>query len=118
MYRHFLSRFRKLAAKAPRHKRLLIPPRVRSDLTLWLCFLSHAHRGFSMNSLSYRLLTHVFRSDACETGLVGFSHKGRAWRFKLPQDLQGQAHINLLEYIGCVVGIWVYYIEGSIPPES
>ena len=118
MYRHFLGRLRKLADKAPRHKRVSIPPRVRNDLTLWLCFLSHAHRGFSMNALSYRLPTHVFRSDACETGLGGFSHKGRAWRFKLPQELQGRAHINLLEYIGCVVSIWVDYAEGNIPPES
>ena len=71
-----------------------------------------------MNILTYRKPTHVYRSDACEHGLGGFSYKGRAWRWKIPTHLLGRAHINLLEFMGSIICIWLDSIEGTIEPES
>ena len=70
-----------------------------------------------MNLLTFRE-HHVYQSDACERGLGGYSASGRAWRWEIPTHLQGRAHINLLEFIAAIVGIWIDIIEGAVVPES
>ena len=116
--RHFLSRIRNLKTKTKFKRSTHIPQRVTADLYLWLEFLKQANKGMSMNLLTYRTPTHVYRSDACEHGLGGFSAKGRAWRWQIPNYLLYRAHINLLEFLASVICIWIDEIEGNIAPED
>jgi hypothetical protein len=51
--------------------------------------------------------THIYRSDLCPFGLGGYSHKGFAWRFKIPEDLQFRAATNLLEFMASIIMPWV-----------
>ena len=116
--RHFLSRIRNLKSKARFERTTHIPQLVKADLYLWLDFLKQANKGISMNLLTYRTPTHVYRSDACEHGLGGFSAKGRAWRWQIPDNLLDRAHINLLEFLASITCIWIDEIEGNIAPED
>ena len=68
--------------------------------------------------LTYRQPTHVYRSDACEHGLGGYSAKGKAWRLEFPGNLLGRVHINLLEFLASMICIWIDIIDGDTPAES
>ena len=103
--RHFMSHIRSLKTKAKYKQTVAIPRLVIADLTLWLDFLISAHSGISMNLLTYRKPTHIYRSDACEHGLGGYSSTGKAWRLKFPPHLLGRAHINLLEFLASIICI-------------
>jgi hypothetical protein len=71
-----------------------------------------------MNLLTYRVPTHIYRSDACEHCLGGYSATGNAWRWEIPTHLQDRAHISLLEFLGCIIGPWIDIIEGALPANS
>ena len=72
-----------------------------------------------MNCIVFRKPTNVYLGDACEHGLGGFSVKtGKAWRYIIPVNLRGRAHINLLEFLVQVVSIWIDMIEGAINPHD
>ena len=116
--RHFMSRIRSLKTKARFKQTVSIPRLVTADLALWLDFLQAAHVGISMNLLTYRQPTHVYRSDACEHGLGGYSSTGKAWRLHFPNKLLGRAHINLLEFLASIICIWLDIIDEEIPVES
>ena len=73
--------------------------RTRLDLNLAKEFLQIAHQGVSMNLLTFREPTNIHICDASEHGLGGFTSHGRAWRWIIPESLQGRAHINVLEYL-------------------
>ena len=70
-----------------------------------------------MNLLTIRQPTHLFRSDACEHGLGGYSAEGTAWRWPLPPHLLARAHINLLEFLASIICIWLEILRG-VQPES
>ena len=117
--RHFLSRIRWATRKAEHKRRLRLNPMELADLRLWLeTFLPAAKAGINMNLLTFRVPTHIYRSDACEHCLGGFSAKGRAWRYVIPENLLFRAHISLLELIAAMVGPWIDSIEGNLPPLS
>jgi len=116
--RHFLSRIRKLKTKAKFKRQVSIPSLVLADFELWLTFLSSANKGISMNLLTYRQPSHLFRSDACEHGLGGYSADGLAWRWHLPNHLLSRAHINLLEFLASIICIWLDILRGKVPPQS
>ena len=59
-----------------------------------------------------------YRTDSCERGLGGFSHRGRAWRYELPPHLRGRAHIGLLEFLAQIVSLKLDIFEGNISPED
>ena len=103
--RHFLSRIRQLKTKARFRRQVSIPALVLADLDLWIDFLQTAHNGISMNLLTYRSPTHLYRSDACEHGLGGYSAKGLAWRWEIPTHLLSIAHINFLEFLAEIICI-------------
>ncbi len=44
-------------------------------------------------------------SDTCEYGLGAFNSLGKAWQWKIPETLRGEASINLLEFLVSVVTI-------------
>jgi hypothetical protein len=121
--RHFMSRLRWLLLKSRRGRALQLRPQVLADLRLWLRFLQMAHKGISLNLVSFRVPTHVFRSDAAEHGMGGFCGlSGKAWRLELPRDCRVGCRegisLNLLEFLGGIVSIWVEILAGRVPPGS
>jgi hypothetical protein len=73
-----------------------------------------------LNLLTYRRPTHIFWSDACPSGLGGFSSKsGKAWRFQIPNEfLQTvQKQNNLLEFVASIVSVWIEILD-SAPSQS
>ena len=62
---------------------------------------------------------HVYRSDACEHGIGGYSlTSGRAWRWEIPVDCRLKVSLNCLEFISCYVTIWIDILKGQVDAES
>jgi hypothetical protein len=118
--RHFLGSLRGLLLSfgAQRYGTRKLSTETIKDLKLWKNLLKRAVAGVSLNLLVFRNPTHAYRSDACECGLGGYSSTGRAWRHIIPADLLGRASINLLEFIGTLIGPWFDSLEGQLPPEA
>ena len=119
--RHFLNRLRHLTYVALSCKwgKAKITENVRDDLILCLEFLKYAKDGVSMNNLVFAEPTHYYRSDACEHGLGGYSIlSGKAWRFELPADCRGRTTINVLEFLGSMITVWIDTLAGDIQPHS
>ncbi len=83
-----------------------------------LGFLKIANKGISLNSIAFRQPTHIYRSDSCPTGLGGYSHKGWAWQWYLPDNLLFRASNNLLEHLAAIVSTWVDIIAGCLKREG
>ncbi len=77
-------------------------------------FLKHGSKGISMNQIAYRKPTHVYRSDTCPAGMGGYSHKGFAWQFYLPDNLKFRASYNLLEHMVGIISPWVNILAGRL----
>ena len=61
-------------------KRVKMTAPVKEDLILCKEFLAQCDSGISLNLLTYRQPTHVYRSEACEHGLGGYAIlSGKAW---------------------------------------
>ena len=72
-----------------------------------------------MNLLVFAEPTHYYRSDACEHGLGGYSIlSGKAWRFEIPVYCRGRTTINVLEFIGSVVTVWIDMLAGDVHPDA
>lgn len=117
---HFMGRLRQLLSSfnGKKYARRHTDKDHLKDLCLWLKFMRKAATGVSLNILVLRVPTHLYRCDACFHGIGGYSHRGRAWRYPIPEELRLRASINLLEFIGSVMGPWIDFIEGNLPPES
>jgi hypothetical protein len=72
-----------------------------------LTFLHKTFTGINMNLISFRHLTHIYRSDSCPYGLGGYSHKGFAWRLELPENCRIRASNNLLKFITSIIMPWI-----------
>jgi hypothetical protein len=118
--RHFLGGLRALQMtfKKQRYGTRSIGTECFKDLKPWKNLLKRAVAGVSLNLLVFQNPTHVYRSDACEHGLGGYANNGRAWRYLLPIAVVGRASINLLEFLGTLIGPWLDFLEGNLPPES
>jgi hypothetical protein len=79
-----------------------------------LRFLDIAKKGIDMNLIAFRKPTHIYRSDSCPFGLGGYSDKGFAWCFEIPEDLRFRASNNLLEYIASIITPWVDMLTGQL----
>jgi hypothetical protein len=89
------------------------------DLGLQADFISLAKSGLSLNNVSYRKPTVIYRSDACEFGLGGYNLvSGQAWRWELPMDLRKRTSINSLEFLACLITIWVDASRSKIQAED
>ena len=100
-----------------------LKPQVLADLRLWLSFLCLTIKGVVLNLVSFRAPTHVFRSDAAEHGIGGFcARSGHAWSIELPSDCRVGCRecisLNLLEFLGSIVAIWVELLVAQVPPGS
>jgi hypothetical protein len=72
MLRHFISRLRQAMYRATLHKFTFLRICEKEDLHIMLKFLVIATtKGVSMNNLTYRYPTHLYRSDASLFGLGG-----------------------------------------------
>ena len=117
MFAHFLNNIRSLEIKATNlNKNQTINKRTKDDFSIALKFIEKAHKGVSMNTITFRSPSKVYINDASEHGLGGYASHGRAWSYTLPEKLRGRAHINLLEFIAQVVSIWLDKIEGKLQP--
>lgn len=95
------------------------PSAVTQDLQLWTTFLDYAHAGVSMNLLTTRMPTHILLSDACPHGMGGYSiGSGRAWHLQVPPGTHPDVSNNLLEFVACVVNLWIEEYDRHLPPES
>ena len=107
---HFLGRLRSALQHANKHGSTRLNKNHKSDLQLWLSFVSYAHSGISMNLLTFRIPSRFKRMD-------GYDLKtGRAWRWIIPHHLRGLRHINFLEFLAAVVGILLDFYED--PPAA
>jgi hypothetical protein len=120
MLRHFLSCLRRVLYRTSLHRFTFLRNCETADLELMLQLLQIASsKGVSMNSLSYRKLDHIYRSDASLFGLGGYNIiSGQALRLQLPVDCQLRTSINSLEFIAATISIWVDIIHGEINLET
>jgi hypothetical protein len=96
---HFMSSLRDLHVTAKRGCRVKINGEHQKDLVLMLDFLKIACKGISLNSIAFQRPIHIYRSDSCPAILGGYSNKGWAWRWYLPDQLLFRASNNLLEHL-------------------
>lgn len=114
---HFLNNIGHLQIKASRSKHnVRINSRVRKDLRLAIKFTQEAALGVDMNLVSFRKPDIVHIGDASEYGMGSFANHGRAWRYLIPDEFQGRAHINVLEFLTQVVSLWIDIIERKVKP--
>jgi hypothetical protein len=117
---HFMGRLYKALYRAKARKGwTALSPNELQDLGLHSEFIQLAASGVSLNNITCRQPTHIYRSDACEYGLGGYNPlSGKAWRWELPMDLRLRTSINSLEFIACVITIWVDILSSDISPED
>ena len=113
---HFLSRLRSLVDRAKNKRMVGIPPQVLQDFKLFQIFITNANKGINMNLCTYRCPTIAYCADACPQGLGDFSHRGCAWRFRIPTHLPFRATLNFLEFIASSIGPWIDILENNTTP--
>ena len=120
MLRHFMNRLRHALQRAIKCRITSLSSIEKEDLKLIQQFLVIAtNKGVSLNNLSFRNPSIVYRSDACLHGLGGYNIiTGEAWRWELPISLRNRTSLNSLEFIAILINIWIDYINGNILPES
>lgn len=119
MIHHFLSRWQGALSRSSKSGWICLSLTEKSDLHLMQTFLDKSHSSISINNVVFRKPTHIYRSDASEFGLGGYILlTGCAWRFEIPFDLRLRTSLNSLEFIACLISLWIDLIEGNIPCES
>ncbi len=75
--------------------------------------------NWSIHQQPIRKPTIINHSDASETGIGGYNlTSGMAWKFEIPLDLRLRATFNSLEFISCVIALWIDSSNKSINHES
>jgi hypothetical protein len=119
MLRHFLSRLWGALSRSSKSVWTCLSLFEKSDLHFMQKFLDKCKEGISINNIIYRKPTHIYRSDASEFGIGGYKLiSGQAWHFKIPFDCRLWALLNSLEFIICLITIWIDIMKDNIPPES
>jgi hypothetical protein len=118
--RHYMGRlYQALHRSKTKHGWTQLRQSEMDDLRTILQFLDKAHKGISMNLLVFRQPTVVFRSDASEFGIGGYNlTSGIAWRFELPLECRLRSSLNSLEFLACLVSIWIDSFHQTIEAES
>jgi hypothetical protein len=110
--RFFLGDLRKHIHRSKnKWSRITLQHKEIAVLRLWKKLLRKANNGINMNLLTIRQPTNITVTDACLSGMGGFSvTSGRAWRIYFPRPIT-HLHINSVEFLASVVGVWleVYY---------
>jgi len=113
-----MNRLRQLETAMEPYEKYSIRIPLLEDLKLHLDILTKASQGISMNLLTYREPKRGYQTDACEYGIGGHNTVGRGYRWKIPYHLLGRAHINVLEFLGELVGPCIDIIEGTLGQEE
>jgi len=116
--KHFMSRIRQAQERAKNRRSLKLNNEVIQDFIFHRNMLEKAHKGISFNLLTFRKVTHLYKSDACPFGMGGHSHRGRAWRFYIPAEFRFRMTINMLEHLASVIGPWIDIIENNLEEFS
>jgi hypothetical protein len=112
---HFMNRIRAAKCRAVKYGSIHLTLLERSQISFWKILLKRAFEGVSMNTVVTQVPDCIYRNDACEYGLGGFSLKtGRAWRYEIPACFIGRRSINFLEFLAAVVSIMLGIFEGEI----
>lgn len=116
---HFLGRLYQAQYRATKSGWMSLTCNEKMDLHLMICFLDSAHDGLSMNLLTFRKPTHFYRSDASEFGLGGYNiTTSKAWCFEIPVDCHLRTSLNSLEFIACMITIWVDILSSNLGTKS
>lgn len=119
MLRHFLGRLRHALFRSSNHKWTNCKLCEISDLHICLQLLDYAPSGISINNIVFRKPNIFYRSDASEFGLGGYNLiSGHTWRFQLPENLRLRTSLNSLEFLACVITIWIDVLHNKIDPED
>jgi hypothetical protein len=90
-----------------------------ADRETILSFLQYASCGVSLNNLVFRKPMVIYCSDASEFGLGGYNvTSGIAWHLELPIPCRLRTSLNSLEFLGCIISIWIDTFHQAIEPES
>jgi hypothetical protein len=117
--RHFIGRLYQAQFRASSSGWTKLSVNEKMDLHLMISFLNQASAGISMNLLTFRKPTKIYRSDASEFGLGGYNiTSGLAWRFELPVDCRLRTSLNSLEFLSCLITLWVDIISLQIEESS
>ena len=112
---HFMSRLRYAETRAIENKATLPSHEERADLELWLDYLRRSSDGISLNLLTFRKPDVAHRGDASLYQLGGWNvNTGRAWRFCIPDNLQGHKSINFLEFLTSGIEFFLAIEEGEL----
>ena len=104
--RYFLNWLRKLLQRCQDFGDQTISEAEDKDLELWkLLLMNVTEEGFSINNITCTTPDLIIWTDACEHGIGGYYSNGRCWRWYIPVELQGIFSINLLEFLGSLMGI-------------
>ena len=116
---HFLGRLRHALFRASKHKWTNLCLCEISDLHICLQMLDHASTGVLINNITFRSPNIFYRSDASEFGIGGYNLvSGLAWRYELPVKLRLRTSLNSLEFLACVITIWIDIINDNISLED
>jgi hypothetical protein len=115
---HFMSCLPNLHETSKWRHAVKINGEYAKDLKNMLEFLKTAHKGISLNSITFRRPTHAYRSDSCPAGLGGYSDKGFAWCWYISKPLKFRASNNLLEHLAAFISPWIDIIEGHLKPQD
>ena len=117
--RHFLGRLYNANYRASKNSWTRLSSNEIMDLHLLISSLDTVKDGLPMNNLTFRKPTHFYRSDASEFGLGGYNLiSGQAWRFELPVDCRLRTSLNSLEFLACMITIWIDMLSNEITAES
>lgn len=120
MLKHFMSRLWMALCWTQTHKFTYLKSTEKADLELMLFFLQIAAlKGVSLNNLSFRKPTDIYRLDASLHGIRWFNILlDTAWLLQSPVNCCLRTTLNSLEFIAASVAFWIDYINGVISPES
>jgi hypothetical protein len=117
---HFMGCLYRAVYRAKAYKGwTALSPNELQDLGLHADFINLARNGLSLNTFTYRKPTLIYRSDACKFGMGGYNLvSGKAWRWELPLDLCNRTSINSLEFLACLITIWVDTTNSQVQMED
>ena len=115
---HFLGNIRRLCMSASKRRKVKVNQIHVDDLDLMLQFLDKARSGINLNTITFRQPSHIYFADACPEGMGGYSHLGKAWRWKVPDRFKNRATVNMLEHVASTIGPWIDMINGDLPKLS
>jgi hypothetical protein len=88
-------------------------------LRLAIKFFDQSAKGISINNIVLHRPTIFYRSDASQFGIGGYNIiSSFAWRFEIPINLRLRTSLNSLEFLACVITIWIDIIKNLITLED